>query len=191
MYPKAKLLSVNPGTFQPDVRQKVLNQIVNGDYDGIIIAYSCFEMIPLSSECVLTQMEDDLSKLEDMMALLRQAVGLGKELNRVEEGIRKTAHQLIMSMQSTRTEVTFDKLEINTLFVDEAHNFKNIPIDSRQKNIAGINLRGSQKCLHMQRKVRCVQEQNNGGGVVLQPARRCATPSPTPMPCRCIFSRML
>lgn len=166
MYPKAKLLSVNPGTFQPDVRQKVLNQIVNGDYDGIIIAYSCFEMIPLSSECVLTQMEDDLSKLEDMMALLRQAVGLGKELNRVEEGIRKTAHQLIMSMQSTRTEVTFDKLEINTLFVDEAHNFKNIPIDSRQKNIAGINLRGSQKCLHMQRKVRCVQEQNNGGGVV-------------------------
>ena len=71
-----------------------------------------------------------------------------------------------MSMQSTRTEVTFDKLAINTLFVDEAHNFKNIPIDSRQKNIAGINLRGSQKCLHMQRKVRCVQEQNNGGGVV-------------------------
>ena len=48
LYPKAKLLTVEPKTFKPEMRQKVLRQMQKGDYDGIIIAYSCFEMIPVS-----------------------------------------------------------------------------------------------------------------------------------------------
>ena len=51
--------------------------------------------------------------------------------------------------------------------MDEAHNFKNIPIRSNLKNIAGVNLKGSLKCLHMQHVIRCIQEQNNGRGAVL------------------------
>ena len=40
LYPQAKLLTIEPKTFKPEMRQKVLGQIQIGDYDGIIIAYS-------------------------------------------------------------------------------------------------------------------------------------------------------
>ena len=48
LYPKAKLLTIEPRSFKPELREKIVIQMRDGDYDGIIIAYSCFEMIPLS-----------------------------------------------------------------------------------------------------------------------------------------------
>ena len=50
--------------------------------------------------------------------------------------------------------------------MDEAHNFKNIPLRSNLRKISGINITGSQKCLEMLHKARYVQESNQGRGVV-------------------------
>lgn len=52
------------------------------------------------------------------------------------------------------------------MFVDEAHNYKNIPIRTGLKNLRGINITGSLKCLDMLEKVRYVQSQNDGRGIV-------------------------
>ena len=60
----------------------------------------------------------------------------------------------------------FDDLRINTLFVDEAHNFKNIPIDTKIDKVLGINKTGSAKCSKMLDKIRCVQRANDGRGIV-------------------------
>ena len=60
----------------------------------------------------------------------------------------------------------FERLGINTLFVDEAHNFKNINIKTKMDNVLGISPVGSRKCNEMLEKVRCVQRMNNGRGVV-------------------------
>lgn len=65
LYPKAKLLTIDPKNFKPELRQKVLVQMRDGNYDGIIIAYSCFEIIPLSSTCVIDNMEHQLEKLNE------------------------------------------------------------------------------------------------------------------------------
>lgn len=56
LYPKAKVLAIEPKSFKPMMRQKVLKQIRDGDYDGVIMAYSCFEMIPLSKTVILNNM---------------------------------------------------------------------------------------------------------------------------------------
>ena len=48
MYPNAKLLCVDPKSFKPNKREGVIKRIRDEDFDGIIIAYSCFEQIPLS-----------------------------------------------------------------------------------------------------------------------------------------------
>lgn len=72
------------------------------------------------------------------------------------------------SMTTPQTgDITFDELEINTLFVDEAHNYKNIPIRTKLKNLNGINTKGSSKCMDLLHKVCYVQRTNGGRGVVL------------------------
>lgn len=166
LFPSSKILTVAPKSFKPDHRQKILRQIQCGDFDGIIMAYSCFDLIPLSREYLLKQMNRDLERIQRVIRTIRYEPGIGAALKREENYIRKLTNQLSSAFHIVADEITFDKLEINTIFVDEAHNFKNIPIRSNLRNIAGITLKGSLKCLHMQHAVRCVQEQNSGRGAV-------------------------
>ncbi len=157
---------------RPDVTlfdyQKVLGQIQRGDYDGIIMAYSCFEMIPLSEECLMEQLEWKLGELDASLREIHYSLGIGRALEREKVYIKKQIFDLISTLEGYTETVplTFDQLEINTLFVDEAHNFKNIPLRSNLRKISGINITGSQKCLEMLHKARYVQESNQGRGVV-------------------------
>lgn len=166
IYPRAQVLTVDPGSFKPPMRQKVLAQIRDGDYDGIIMAYSCFERIPLSSKAILDQAEAKLREIEAALENVKYEAGSGTALNRERENIKRLAGEMIKSMSASAKDITFDQLEINTLFVDEAHNFKNVPIRTRMRNIAGVNTTGSKKCLEMLHKVRAVQEANSGRGCV-------------------------
>lgn len=165
MYPAAKVLSVGPGAFRPQLRQKVLGQIQRGDYDGIIMAYSCFEMIPLSEKYLMEQMKQKLRGLDTSLPE-RHPPGIGPAVDREKEYLGKQIADLISMLKGPADAITFDQLEINTLFVDEAHNFKNIPLRSNLKRISGINITGSKKCLEMLHKVRYVQDNNQGRGAV-------------------------
>lgn len=169
MYPAAKVLSVDPAAFRPQLRQKVLGQIQRGDYDGIIMAYSCFEMIPLSKEYLMEQMARKLRELDASLPgswKERYFLGTSAAVEREKAYLKKQIFGLIGTPEDYTEAITFDQLEINTLFVDEAHNFKNIPLRSNLKGISGVNITGSKKCLKTLYKVRCVQEHNQGRGAV-------------------------
>ncbi len=174
LYPNAKVLAIEPKTFKANMRSKVLRQIKDGDYDGIIIAYSCFELIPLSSHTILDNMKGRLDKIDEAVKGLRHSVGkyytvsFGEApLNKEKEYIKKLARDFIDSMSPIEnSNITFEDLEINTLFVDEAHNYKNLPIKTRMKRLTGINTKGSMKCLDMLHKIRYVQSSNGGRGIV-------------------------
>lgn len=165
LYPKAKLLTIDPKSFAPPVRKKVLDQMKCGDYDGIIIAYSCFEMIPLSHEYLSTSMEQRLDELRNEIRSLKYWQWGRTAIEREISYITSLISQFIKSGKDG-CGVYFEELGVNTLFLDEAHNYKNIPLRTALKNLRGINVNGSDKCLDMLEKVRCVQNQNGGRGVV-------------------------
>lgn len=170
LYPRAKVLTIEPRTFKPQMRQKVLTQIKNGNYDGIIIAYSCFEQIPLSVEYLTYDMQNELNEIETAINTMRNSTKYiwGRSaLDREMQYIKKLAADLLGSAKTESSCITFESLEINTIFLDEAHNFKNIPIRTKLKELRGINVKGSKKCLEMMQKIRCVQQFNNGRGAVL------------------------
>lgn len=166
MYPNAKVLAIEPRMFKPEMRMKVLSQIRDGDYDGIIIAYSCFDMIPISSQIIINQMNKHLEEINRAIKRSHYESGSYASLMKESDHIRKQASEMIKAMSNMPNEITFDDLEINTLFVDEAHNFKNIEIQTKLRNLRGINTKGSQKCQEMLCKAHIVQEQNGGRGVV-------------------------
>ena len=170
LYPRAKVLTVEPKMFNPEMREKVLAQIKNGNYDGIIIAYSCFELIPLSIEYLTNDMQEKVNKIDGAISALGNSNRYiwGKSaLEREVKYIEKLTNDLLQSAKNKVSCITFEQLEINTIFLDEAHNFKNIPIRTKLKDLRGINTTGSKKCLEMLQKIRCVQQNNNGRGAVL------------------------
>ncbi len=164
MYPDANILCVSPKTFTPQKREEVLEKIRDMDYDGVIMAYSCFEQIPVSKDYYMTELEETKKELDKIAKDNSKATS---RLERKRDTVRKALSELAVAMDDLYNRVYFDELGITNLFVDEAHNFKNVHIETKINNVLGINTKGSKKCNDMMDKVHIVQKQNNGGGVVM------------------------
>lgn len=164
MYPEANILCVTPKMFTPQKREEVLEDIRDMDYDGIIMAYSCFEQIPLSKDFYITELEEKKKEIEAISGEYSKATS---RLEKKKEAVGKALSELIFAMDDLYNRVYFDELGITDLYVDEAHNFKNVKIETKINNVLGISTTGSKKCKDMMDKVHLIQKQNNGGGVVM------------------------
>lgn len=153
MYPSANILCVEPKSFAPSKRESVLERIRDEDFDGIIIAYSCFEQIPLSKEYYQNQLIDEQELIAEIAGKKNKATS---RLKKKQEAVSKALSELAVAMDDLYNGVYFDDLGITRLFVDEAHNFKNVPIETKADKVLGISASGSKKCQDMMDKVRMV-----------------------------------
>ena len=62
--------------------------------------------------------------------------------------------------------VNFEELGVDELIVDEAHMFKNLPMYSKVRNVAGINNTESKKATDLFMKISYILENNDGKGAV-------------------------
>lgn len=166
LYPDASILVIEPRQFSPARRNRILKHIIESDYDAIIMTYTSFALIPISRE----ERERELMKAHNtIIEAMQNSVDTDAYcvLNRQSAKISHKLKLLWESEQSsTYGNVYFDDLNVNTLFVDEAHNFKNITIDTKHSSLPGLNTKGSKRCDDMLTKIRLVQRNNNGRGVV-------------------------
>lgn len=163
MYPSANVLCVEPKSFTPSKRESLLERIRDEDFDGIIIAYSCFERIPLSKEYYRNWLVYEQELIAEIAGKKNKATS---RLKKKQEAVSKALSELAVAMDDLYNGVYFDDLGITRLFVDEAHNFKNVPIETKADKVLGISASGSKKCKDMMDKVHMVQKKNDGAGVV-------------------------
>ncbi len=163
MYPNAKLLVVDNRNFCLKKRSKTLEIIMEEDFDAILMAYSCFDMLSLSKEYYKEFYEERLKMLDKASTNFYSKA----DIERKRSSVLRLMEKLQEDMSKNVCEIPFDELGINTLFVDEAHNYKNVPLESSIMRVKGFNKSGSNKCEGMMDKVHCVQRQNNGGRVIL------------------------
>ena len=124
-------------------------------------------MIPPTVSTVVNRFQEELDALERALKDYRTYSSSRTDLLNRRGQIEKLLKEYLDKASKIPIgAITFDDLEINTLFLDEAHNYKNLPIETKMKNLNGINVTGSEKCMDMLRKVRSVQEANGGRGVV-------------------------
>ena len=164
MYPQANIFCVEPKNFTPAKRRATLEYIRDHEFDGIIMAYSCFDRIPLSKEYVKQRLREEQKKLDE---LFREDGKDTAGLRKARQAIGRKIEKLQEKEEKLDFSLSFDKLGITRLFVDEAHNYKNVPIDTKINRVRGINNVGSAKCEEMLSKVQYIQRKNNGAGVVM------------------------
>ena len=161
MYPKANIKCVEAKDFSPLKRESTLEDIRDSDYDAVIITYSCFSKIPISLQYQKEELKKKKRELEERYQDRRKAT---KRLRSRIEKIDDKREEI--ECQEEPEGICFEQLGITRLFVDEAHNFKNVPIDTKIERVMGISATGSAKCQDMMDKVHIVQHQNAGRGVV-------------------------
>ena len=166
LYPEADLIVVEPKDFTPARRQKVLKQIKESNADAIIMGYGSFSLIPLSK----AEREQELvSRMAEISRSMQNAVynDAYMVLNRYSARIERRLSKLWDDEPpAPEGVICFDDLGIDTLFVDEAHNFKNISIETKHGTLPGLNTKGSKRCDDLLAKVRFIQRTHDGRGAI-------------------------
>jgi N12 class adenine-specific DNA methylase len=174
-FPAARLLVADDKSFTPANRKVFTNMIANGDYDAVIVTYEQFEKIPMSAEYQAKFYEEQINEIIDAIAEekaeSRDGKGLTvKEMEKKKAQLEKKLKELT-SKPKDEDNVDFEMLGIDSLFVDEAHNFKNLEYVSKMTNVAGLgNSKGAQRSFDLYTKVRYLQGLNGGRGIVFATA---------------------
>ena len=167
LYPGANILVATKKDFEPANRKKFCSRIATGDYDAIIIGHSQFEKIPLSRERQIASIEKQIDDLE--MAIEEAALEEGSRytVKQMEKTRKALEARLAKLNDQTRKDdvVTFEELGIDRLFVDESHNFKNLFLYTKMRNVAGIAQTDAQKSSDMFMKCQYMDEITGGRGI--------------------------
>ena len=85
-------------------------------------------------------------------------------MERTKKSLEKQLDKLEKNHDDT---ITFEQLGVDKLFVDEAHEFKNLFCPTKLTNVSGISNSASQKALDLYLKCRYLDEKTDGKGVVM------------------------
>ncbi len=151
LYKDDKILAVYPKDFTPDFRNEVLVKIRDNSYTAVYMAYSSFDMITMSKKYHSEKIEREITKLRN--AELSAKDTYEKRALKRQADLLTNKHFKLTNDVSETPWLNYEELGIETLVIDEAHNYKNIPIVTRAENIVGLNCSGSKKCREMLEKV--------------------------------------
>ena len=167
LYPGANILAARKKDFEPANRQKFCSRIATGDYDAVIIGHSQFEKIPLSDERQKNTIIQQIDEIEKGLKEIKAESGERFTIKQMEKTKKSLETRLAKLYDQTRKDqvVNFEELGIDRLFVDESHNYKNLFLYTKMRNVAGIPQTEAQKSSDMFAKCKYMDELTGGKGI--------------------------
>ena len=168
LYPSAKILVTTRKDFETHNRKKFCARIATGDYDAVIIGHSQFEKIPISRERQERLLYEQIDEITEGIAEVQASGGERFTVKQLER-TRKSLEARLEKLQAEGRKddvVTFEQLGVDRLFVDEAHNYKNLFLYTKMRNVAGLSTSDAQKSSDMFAKCRYMDEITGSRGVI-------------------------
>ena len=168
LYPSAKILVTTKKDFETHNRKKFCAKIATGDYDAVIIGHSQFEKIPISHERQERLLQEQIDEITEGISEVKYSGGerfTVKQLERTKKSLEARLEKLQAEGRKDDV-VTFEQLGVDRLFVDEAHNYKNLFLYTKMRNVAGLSTSDAQKSSDMFAKCRYMDEITGSRGVI-------------------------
>ncbi|HFH7121135.1 TPA: helicase-related protein [Streptococcus agalactiae] len=168
LYPSANIMVADKKDFQPKNRKRFIGRIATGEYDAVIIGHSQFEKIPMSKEYQVRHIQDQIDDIVSFIDENKRNRGENFTVKQLE----KTKKKLLVRLEKLNDDfkkddvITFEELGVDKLFIDEAHNYKNLFLHTKMRNVAGIGQSEAFKSSDMYMKCRYMDEMTVGKGVV-------------------------
>lgn len=168
LYPSANILVATKKDFETKNRKKFCARIATGDYDAVIIGHSQFEKIPISLERQKRILQQQLDEIATGIAKIKFDKGESFTVKQFEKTKKNLQAKLDKLNDQCRKDdvVTFEELGVDRLFVDEAHNFKNLFLYTKMRNVGGIAQTEAQKSSDLYMKCRYLDEITGNKGVI-------------------------
>ena len=162
-FPKARILAASKNDLEGEKRGRLLMRIATEDWDCVILTHSSLGKIAPSKDAVKEFADSVGDKLEES---IREA----DDNNAVREAQRqkKMVIAKIMSLADTGKKDTgllsFEKLGVDMLLVDEADLFKNLWFHTKKTRVSGLNTSFSGRALDLFLKSRMIFERRRDDG---------------------------
>ena len=168
LYPSANILVATKKDFETKNRKKFCSRIATGEFDAVIIGHSQFERIPMSIERQIALLEEQISDITKGIASEKSNRGENYTIKQMEKTRKSLETRLEKLHKEERKDdvVTFEELGVDKLFVDEAHNYKNLFLYTKMRNVGGIAQTEAQKSSDLFMKCRYLDEITGGKGSV-------------------------
>ena len=168
LYPSANIMVADKKDFEPKNRKRFIGKIATGEYDAVIIGHSQFEKIPMSKEYQQKHIQDQIDEIINYVEEYKH----DRNQNFTVKELQKTRKKLEARLEKLNDDfkkddvITFEELGVDKLIVDEAHNYKNLYLYTKMRNVAGIGQSEAFKSSDMFMKCRYMDEMTNGKGIV-------------------------
>ena len=168
LYPSANIMVADKKDFEPKNRKRFIGRIATGEYDAVVIGHTQFEKIPMSKEYQEKHIQDQIDEIINYVEEYKH----DRNQNFTVKQLEKTKKKLETKLEKLNDDfkkddvITFEELGVDKLFIDEAHNYKNLYLYTKMRNVAGIGQSEAFKSSDMFMKCRYMDEMTGGKGVV-------------------------
>lgn len=169
LYPGANILAATKKDFEASNRKRLFARIATGDWDAVIVAHSSFGKVEVEPKEQAAFIEEQIADMDASIEVMRQTDGEKsrnvKDVQKRRDALREKLKKLLDS-DNKDDSLYWGELGIDALFLDEAHEFKNLAFSTSMSRVAGLgNQQGSQKASDMFLKVRQVLNATGGRNV--------------------------
>lgn len=165
LYPNANILAATKKDFEKANRKRFIAKMANGDYDAIIIAHSSFGKISISPDQEQQFIDNEIAEIMAFEGELREknesrsrnAKAVAKRRLALEEKKKNLLNRENKDIDN----IYWHELGIDSVMLDEAHEFKNLEFTTSMQNVAGLGTgKGSQKAKDLFAKIQIMQGNN-------------------------------
>ncbi|OLL16161.1 DEAD/DEAH box helicase family protein (plasmid) [Rhodococcus sp. M8] len=182
-YPNANILVASELDGRDD-RQRFVGQTAVGDWDLVIVPQSVFGKIAMRREAQIEYLDSEIAELRQALDAANSQ-GAEFTVKQIENAIKAAEGRIekIIDAKATDDGLTFEQSGCDFLFIDEAHDYKNL---TRPSNSADLSVpTGSQRATDLEMKAKYLREQarvrNAEQGMAHAPAKALAFATGTPI----------
>lgn len=168
LYPSANIMVADKKDFEPKNRKRFIGRIATGEYDAVVIGHTQFEKIPMSKEYQEKHIQDQIDEIINYVEEYKHDRNQNFTVKQLEKTKKKLETRLEKLNDDFKKDdvITFEELGVDKLFVDEAHNYKNLYLYTKMRNVAGIGQSEAFKSSDMFMKCRYMDEMTGGKDIV-------------------------
>ena len=156
LYPSASVLMASKEDLEGDHRRELVSRIATGDWDAVVITHSSFERIRMSPQFTERFIKDIIMEIE-MAVRAERSNDRGNRIIKQLEAMKKNWAVRLEKLLADRKKddlLTWELLGIDSLFIDEAHLFKNLYRFTKMTRVAGLPLTSSERAFDLYLKTR-------------------------------------
>ncbi|HGI2001182.1 TPA: helicase-related protein [Streptococcus agalactiae] len=168
LYPSANIMVADKKDFEPKNRKRFIGRIATGEYDAVVIGHTQFGKIPMSKEYQEKHIQDQIDEIINYVEEYKHDRNQNFTVKQLEKTKKKLETRLEKLNDDFKKDdvITFEELGVDKLFIDEAHNYKNLYLYTKMRNVAGIGQSEAFKSSDMFMKCRYMDEMTGGKGIV-------------------------